>query len=163
MKQSRLPAQFLCLLLGLTPLGFVQAQGGDFPGVEKAMPPQSFEQAGLNKLTPEERAQLDDFIRRYVATSNEKAATVAIDKAVKENKVKVNVPEIIQSNIVGTFSGYNGRSRFTLENGQVWAQSQQVSRAYPRIESPPVLITKGQIGYRMFIAGGGNIRVSKIR
>lgn len=143
------------------PLGHAHAQGADFPGVKEAMPADAFEEAGLSKLSREERAKLDEFIRSYVATSNEKAATVAVDQAVKENKVKVNEPEVIQSNIVGIFRGYNGRSRFTLANGQVWRQSQQVDRAYPPIDSPPVLITKGRWGWRMYIAGGGDIRVSK--
>ena len=147
----------------LTPLGFVQAQGADFPGVKKAMPADAFEQAGLNKLSPEERARLDEFIRSYVTNSNEKAATVAVDQAVKTRKVAE--PEVIQSNIVGRFTGYDGRSRFTLANGQVWAQSQEVSRAYPPADSPSVLIIKGPSvlsGYRMYIVGGGDIRVSKI-
>lgn len=137
------------------------AQNADFPGVQKAMAPPAFEQAGLNKLTPEERARLDEFFRGYLASSNEKAATAAVDNAVKTNKV--TEPEIIQSRIVGPFKGYNGRSRFTLENGQVWAQSQQETRPYPPVDSPPVLITKAGWGHRMYILGGGNIRVSKIR
>ena len=141
--------------------GSARAQGAEFPGVQKAMPAEVFEQAGLSKLTPEERARLDEFIRGYVTTTSEKAATAAVDQAVKEKKGAP--PDVIQSNIVGLFSGYNGRSRFTLANGQVWAQSQQISRAYPPIDSPPVLITKGGWGWRMYIAGGGDLRVSKIR
>lgn len=135
----------------------------EFPGVQKVMPAEEFQLAGLNKLSPEERAKLDQFIRGYVAQSNEKAATVAVDQAVKERGVVA--PVVIQSNIVGIFSGYDGRSKFTLANGQVWRQSQQISRAYPRIDSPPVLIMKGPSalsGYRMYIAGGGDIRVSKV-
>jgi hypothetical protein len=143
-----------------------QAQSSDFPGVQKAMSPQAFEQAGLSKLSPEERARLDEFIRGYAAASSEKAATAAVDQATKEGKVKRNEPEVMQSAIVGTFRGYDGRSTFTLENGTVWKQSQQVSRAYPAIESPPVLVIKGTSvlsGYRMYIAGGGNIRVSRLK
>ena len=142
-----------------------QAQS-DFPGVQKAMSPEAFEQAGLSKLSPEERARLDEFIRGYAAASSEKAATAAVDQAAKEGKVKRNEPEVIQSSIVGTFRGYDGRSTFRLENGTVWKQSQQVSRAYPAIESPPVIIIKGTsmlAGYRMYIAGGGNIRVSRVK
>ena len=138
------------------------AQTSDFPGVQKAMSPDAFEQAGLSKLSPEERARLDEFIRGYAAATSEKAATAAVDEAAKSGKVKRNEPEVIQSSIVGTFRGYDGRTTFTLENGTVWKQSQQVSRAYPAIESPPVLIIKGTsmlAGYRMYIAGGGNIRV----
>lgn len=127
------------------------------------MPAEEFEAAGLSKLTAEERAKLDEFIRSYVSSSTEKAATAAVEEAVKENKVQRKEPEVIQSNIVGRFSGYDGRSRFTLANGQVWRQSQQVSRKFPPIDSPPVLITKGKWGWRMYIAGGGDIRVSKLR
>ncbi len=139
---------------------FAQNETGEFPGVEKAMSPKTFEEAGLSKLTPEERSKLDEFIRRYTSNSSEKAATAAVDKAVKANKGAE--PEVIESRIVGPYKGYNGRSRFTLENGQVWAQSQQESRAYPPTDSPQVIIVKGGWGHRMYILGGGNIRVSRI-
>jgi len=164
MKTFRAHAVSLFALCFVASVVTARAQKSDFPGVESAMSPEAFEQAGLSKLTPAERARLDEFIRGYVAASSEKAATAAVDSAVKERKVEP--PEVIQSNIVGLFTGYDGRARFKLENGQVWAQSQQVSRSYPPIESPPVLITKGRgplSGYRMYIAGGGDIRVSRIR
>ena len=131
-----------------------------FPGVEKAMTPQQYEAAGLSKLDPAERAKLDEFIKNYVAVSNERVATTAVDKAVKENKVQA--PEVIQSRIVGPFTGYNGRTTFVLENGQRWAQSQRDSAYFPKIDSPPVVIVKAGFGYRMYIAGGGAIRVTKI-
>lgn len=164
MKKSA--ALILCTLSALALATPAFAQSSDFPGVQKAMSPQAYEQAGLNKLSPEERAKLDEFIRGFAAASSEKAASAAVDQAAKEGKVKRNEPEVIQSSIVGTFRGYDGRTTFTLENGQVWKQSQQVSRAYPPIDSPPVLIIKGTsmlAGYRMYIAGGGNIRVSRVR
>ena len=156
----------LCTAVALASAGSANAQNPDFPGVEKAMSPQAYEAAGLNKLSPEERARLDEFIRGYAAASSEKAATAAIDQATKQGKVKRNEPEIIQSSIVGRFSGYNGRSTFTLEDGSVWRQSQQVSRSFPPVDSPPVIIIKGTAmlaGYRMYIAGGGNIRVSRVK
>ncbi len=136
------------------------AQGTEFSGVQKAMSPQDYEAAGLQKLTPEERARLDEFIRRFVASSNQVAAEKAVDRAVKERKV--TPPEIIQSRIVGPFTGYSGSTVFTLENGQRWAQSQPDSRYFPKVDSPPVIIVKGQIGYRMYIAGGGDVRVSRV-
>jgi hypothetical protein len=150
-------------------LGFTAsaiAQNAEFPGVQRAMSSEQFEAAGLNKLSAEERARLDEFIRGYAAATSEKAATAAIDQATKEGKVKRNEPEIIQSNLVGRFTGYTGRSTFTLEDGSVWKQSQQVSRNFPPVDSPPVIIVKGTAmlaGYRMYIAGGGNIRVSRVK
>lgn len=132
-----------------------------FPGLEKAMTPEQYQAAGLSKLEAAERAKLDEFIKNYVAVSNEKVATSAVDKAVKEKKV--SEPEVIQSRIVGPFTGYTGRTVFTLENGQRWAQSQFDTAYYPKIDSPPVVIIKAGFGYRMYIQGAGAIRVSKVR
>ena len=161
MKILSLAAFFLVLGFGFTSLEAAQPEDPEFPGVEKAMKPAEYEAAGLQKLEPAERAKLDEFIRSYVAASNERVATSAVDQAVKENKV--SAPEVIQSRIVGPFTGYNGRSVFTLENGQRWAQSQRDNAYFPKIDSPPVIIVKAGFGYRMHIAGGGAIRVSLIR
>jgi hypothetical protein len=152
---------FLCLLVALPVwLPGAEPETPAFPGVQKAMTPEQYDAAGLSKLDPAERAKLDEFIRNYVSVSNEKVATSAVDKAIKEKKV--SEPEVIQSRIVGPFSGYNGRTVFTLENGQRWAQSQYDSAYFPKIDSPPVVIVKAGLGYRMYIAGGGAIRVSKV-
>ena len=153
---------FVCLLLAsILSLPAAEPENPAFPGVQKAMTPEQYEAAGLSKLDAAERAKLDEFIRNYVAVSNEKIATTAVDKAVKENKV--SAPQVIQSRIVGPFTGYTGRTVFTLENGQRWAQSQFDNAYFPKIDSPPVVIVKSGFGYRMYIAGGGNIRVSLIR
>ena len=152
---------FLVLGIGFTSLKAAQPSNQEFPGLEKAMSPADYEAAGLRKLDPAERAKLNEFIRSYVAKANEKVATEAVEKAVKENKV--SAPEVIESRIVGPFTGYNGHTTFTLENGQRWAQSQRDSAYFPRIDSPPVVIVKAGFGYRMHIAGGGAIRVTKVR
>ena len=159
MKKLYLIAFLLVLGTGFT-LKAAQPENPEFQGVEKAMTPADYEAAGLQKLDPAERAKLDEFIRNYVAVSNERVATTAVDKAVKENKV--SAPPVIQSRIVGPFTGYNGRSIFTLENGERWAQSQRDSAYFPKIDSPPVIIVKSGLGYRMYIAGGGAIRVTKV-
>lgn len=154
------------LILSLLLPAFISVPGAEpenpaFPGLQKAMTPEQYEASGVSKLDPAERAKLDEFIRNYVAVSNERVATTAVDKAVKENKVQA--PEVIQSRIVGPFTGYTGRTVFTLENGQRWAQSQFDNAYFPKIDSPPVVIVKAGFGYRMHIAGGGAIRVTKVK
>jgi hypothetical protein len=161
MKKLSFTAFVFFAAAGFAPLKAAAPENPEFPGLEKAMTPEDYEAAGLQKLEPAERAKLDGFIRNYVAVSNERVATTAVDKAVKENKV--SAPEVIQSRIVGPFTGYNGRTIFTLENGQRWAQSQRDSAYFPKIDSPPVVIVKAGFGYRMHIAGGGAIRVNLIR
>jgi hypothetical protein len=147
------------LLVGALSIPAAEPEEPAFPGLQKAMTPEQYEAAGVSKLDPAEKAKLDEFIRNYVAVSNDKVATTAVDKAVKEKKVQA--PEVIQSRIVGPFTGYNERTVFTLENGQRWAPSQRDSAYFPKIDSPPVLIVKAGFGYRMYIAGGGAIRVVK--
>ena len=88
----------LCLLfVSVLSLPAAEPETPAFPGLQKAMTPEQYEAAGLSKLEAAERAKLDEFIRNYVAVSNEKVATTAVDKAVKENKVQA--PEVIQSRI----------------------------------------------------------------
>lgn len=152
----------LTLIAALSlPVAFAQAQEADFPGLKKAMTPQQYEAAGVDKLSADERAALDEFIRRYVTSTSEKVATAAVDNAVKQKKA--TDPEVIESRLVGTFDGYTGRTKFTLENGQVWQQSQGDTYRCRPIESPPVIVTKAGWGHRMYILGGGAIRVSRVR
>ena len=142
-------------------LSAAEPENPALPGLQKAMTPEQYEAAGLSKLDPAERAKLDEFIKNYVSVSNERVATTAVDKAIKEKKV--SEPEVIQSRIAGPFTGYTGTTVFTLENGQRWAQSQRDTAYYPKMDSPAVTIIKAGFGYRMYIAGAGAIRVSKVR
>ncbi len=162
MKKICLASSLVVLGLGIMPLSAAETETPAFPGLEKAMTPAQYDAAGLSKLDAAERAKLDEFIRSYVSSSNEKVATAAVEKAVKEKKVTVAPPQVIQSRIVGPFTGYNERTVFTLENGERWAPSQRDSQYFPKIDSPPVLIVKVPVGYRMYIMGGGAIRVTKI-
>ena len=157
---KRFISLFCLLLASLVSLPAAEPETPAFPGVQKAMTPEQYEAAGLSKLDATERAKLDEFIKNYVAVSNEKVATTAVDKAIKEKKV--SEPEVIQSRIVGPFTGYTGTTVFTLENGQRWAQSQRDSAYYPKMDSPPVVIIKAGFGYRMYIQGASAIRVSKV-
>jgi hypothetical protein len=163
MKKIRVLGSLVILGLGIAPLFAAETETPAFPGLEKSMTPEQYEAAGLSKLDASERAKLDEFIRRYVSTSNEKVATAAVEQAVKEKKVTVAPPQVIQSRIVGPFSGYNERTVFTLENGQRWAPSQRDSQYFPKVDSPPVIILKVPIGYRMYIMGGGAFRVVRLK
>jgi hypothetical protein len=171
----------LCAFV-LAPTNFLRAQDAaeksTFPGVKKTMSAEDYETAGLMKLSNEERAELDKFLRGFLSSSNEPAAKNATsqpaEEAVKEQKATTQpveepvkeqkaAAEVIQSRIVGPFTGYDGHSTFTLENGQVWTQSQPDSAVFKKVDSPPVLILKDTVGYRMYIAGGSDIRVQKVK
>jgi len=156
------------------PSDFLRAQESSeksgFPGLKKTMPASEYEAAGLQKLTADERAALDDFVRNYISSGKkisgkksvaEQPSPELTQRPVKESKTVTS--EVVQSRIVGPFTGYNGHTTFTLENGQKWTQAQEESGNFQKLDSPPVLIVKGEKGYRMYIAGGGDILVQPVK
>jgi hypothetical protein len=151
---------FVCFILV-----FATAARGetDFAGLEKAMDSDTYERAGIRKLSDEERAVLDQFIRNYVSGKQKAAATAAatdaVNKAIQEHKVEP--PDITESRIVGTFKGYGPRTVFRLENGQVWKPTNE-SASSPAIENPRVIIFKDFFGYKMFIEGASTLRVKRV-
>ena len=151
------------LLLGVA--HFTSAQDGTFAGLEKAMDSDTYERAGLGKLTSDERTVLDGFIRDYVAGKQKDAAAVAaaeaVDRAVKEQKVRL--PDVVESNIVGTYKGYGLRTVFRLANGQLWKPTNADIVAHSALENPKVVIYRDGFGYKMFIEGASSIRVMRVQ
>jgi hypothetical protein len=68
-------------------------------------------------------------------------------------------PTRIESRIVGHFEGWEGRTRFTLENGQVWENAGKDS-IYSVAESPRVTITPGSFGSWLLSVEGLSARTN---
>lgn len=72
-------------------------------------------------------------------------------------------PARIESRIVGTFTGWNGRTLFKLENGQVWKQADG-SYYETRLENPPVVIKRMSFGYLLSLTGhGATVFVTRVQ
>ena len=73
-------------------------------------------------------------------------------------------PDLIRSRIDGTFKGWSGKTRFKLENGEIW-QQRQSSTYMTTLESPEVVIRKGRMNfYTMEVpAIGRKVHVKRIR
>lgn len=69
--------------------------------------------------------------------------------------------ESIQSRIVGTFRGWEAKSKITLENGQVW-QIADGTRGVYSLESPAVTIERGVFG-TFFLKIDGVNRSPKVK
>ncbi len=149
------------LIIGLA--RFASAEDAAFQGLEKVMDPATYERAGLAKLTSDERKVLNGFLRDYVAGKQKAAAAVAaaeaVDRAVKERKVRP--PEVIESQIVGTYKGYGLRTVFRLSNGQTWRPTNDEIFTCAPIESPNVVIYRDTFGYKMFVEGSSMVRVKR--
>ncbi|MGI9087697.1 MAG: hypothetical protein ACR2HH_08180 [Chthoniobacterales bacterium] len=160
MKIFSITAGFLLLVNS-----FTLAETPGFDGLRNVMDQETYAKAGLDKLTGAERAVLDAFLRDYVAGKQKDAATVAaaqaVDRAVKERKVRP--PEIIESKIVGDFKGYGPRTFFHLANGETWKPTNDDVVSNSPIANPTVIIFRDMFGYKMFVEGASIIRVKRVQ
>ena len=137
-------------------------------GFEDQMSQAEFEQAGLDKLSAVELAYLNAYLGRTVRPPEPTAVTSAPAQESDSSKrqaprraVRPNEP--IKSRIRGEFRGWEGRTRFVLENGQVWQQ--RVAGTYGhRAFNPPVTIAKGRFGHYLILdASGRRVGVKRLR
>jgi len=70
------------------------------------------------------------------------------------NKLSNAEPDEIHSTIVGEFTGWSGKTKFTLQNGQVWKQVDPTRKMVFKVTNPKVTIRKAVFGsYRLKIEG----------
>lgn len=117
-------------------------------GIQQQMTPEQFKAAGLDKLSPEELANLNAWLNRKIDTETTKAAALAADKVKDENRGFFNFgsDEAIESRLVGEFRGFGKNRLYTLENGQQWRQADNASLVGVHKTNPGVKINPGMIG-----------------
>lgn len=83
--------------------------------------------------------------------------------SIKQEQAAIQ-PDLIRSRIDGPFRGWRGnKTRFRLENGEVWEQRQS-STFFVKLDSPEVIIKKGRFGYTMEVTSiGKRVHVRKIK
>ncbi len=119
------------------------------PTLEERMSQAEFSAAGLDKLSPAELATLNAWINahdggvRYVDSSG----TPIFDTDQGERSV-------IESAISGTFTGWNGHTVFTLDNGQQWTQAESGQYAAGKFEHPKVRIKPMMLGSWLMVVDG---------
>lgn len=140
----------------------LSVQAAQFPPLEDLMSQEEMEETGLDKLDEVEREAFRrwlevfvehdaDFVqRRYReqlreerAQSKEKGAADRDDE-----RSEADDEAAIVSNIDGEFSGWDGRPRFELANGQVWEHRRKHTIFSHRpIDNPKVIIKKNFLGF----------------
>ena len=78
-----------------------------------------------------------------------KMSIQGIDQLLICNKID----DIIESNIDGAFTGYDGNTSFKLENREEWKQDAPTSTVYANLYRPAVMIYRTPEGYKMKIDG----------
>ncbi len=130
----------------------------DFPGVQELMSEQEYRDAGLQKLSPAEREALNEWLIRYTAWE---APQLRKDSdAVKAIERDTG----LTAHVKPPFSGWTGKTRFHLDNGEVW-QQRISGRFYYRGEETKVVIRRNSFGFfeMEHLASGRSVGVKKIK
>jgi len=137
-------------------------------GLEDEMSQTEFKRAGLDKLSAEELNFLNAYLGRDALPPGPVASAPSPVQAVASSQPEapqgsVRSEEPIKSRIRGEFRGWDGHTRFVLENGQVWRQ--RVAGTYRhRAYNPTVSIAKGRFGHYLVLQGTGRrIGVKQVR
>lgn len=164
---------FLIVFLVSTPL---LAQD-KFTSVEERMTGKEFMDAGLDKLTDEELAALNRWLRdhsvatldaaparsRAAAPGTAAAAAVGGDERGFEGAATDR--STIVSRLVGEFDGWDGETVFELENGMVWKQDETDKFFTRNMVNPEVTIKSGLFNsWRLSVEGyNKSVKVERIQ
>ncbi len=132
------------------------------PTLEERMSQQEFTSAGLEKLSPDQLKFLNEWIQAKGVS--DMGAPIKHRDGTTVFYSSNSDRERIESSIVGDFNGWRGKTRVTLENGQVWEQAEGGSKGY-KMSSPKVIIKPMSLGsWLMYVDGCGcDLRVKRIK
>ncbi len=149
LKASAFSALLLVALLSLgwTTGALAQTNGG---GIRGAMTPEQFKAAGLEKLTPDELANLNNFLSR----DREQAVAKATEKASKREKL-----QLVVSRVDGVISEIKPRQIIRLEDGSTWKVAKTDFQFHGRVDHPAAAAFKSFFGWKMRIANVAEIYV----
>jgi hypothetical protein len=172
----------LCFALGT---GSVSAE------LQDDMDEAEFRAAGLHKLSADELAALNRWLNRAPEASQAatdsaapvaqapstpvtfppaKAKTPPVNEVTEfgqeqlEVPVAAEIPTAITARLQGEFRGWDGKTIFRLDNGQVWQQRVGGKYRSSTLVDPEVELVKGRFGYYMeILSSGRSVGVKRIR
>lgn len=139
------------------------AAAQSFSSLEERMSAADFKAAGLDKLSAEELERLNDWLRGNVGAQASAGYPPAGDRIGFRDPDPTGT---VVSQIDGEFTGWTGKTRFRLKNGQVWQQIDSDARmAGVKLDSPGVRIEQGLFGSWMLQVDGYNsqVRVKRLQ
>lgn len=118
------------------------------PDIRELMTAEEFAASGIGRLSSDEIEVINQWLIRY--TAQDAAEIRDSSPAVQEVENAA-----IRSRIDGEFNGWNGPTRFVLQNGQIW-ETRSSRRYNYSATDPEVEITRNWMGiYRMRILETG--------
>lgn len=161
----------------------------EFRGLEREMSPEDRVRTGVDRLSAEQRSALDAWLQQRFAAESLAPAAVSTSSAMSAvPAAPASAPstsatdtraalsdasqigfshytgarEEFSARIVGSFSGWTGRTLFRLDNGQVWQQNE--SGTYEiSLESPTVRLRPKALGsWLLVLQNNRGIRVRRV-
>jgi hypothetical protein len=131
------------------------------PTLEERMSQSEFHAAGLDKLSPQELQQLNGWIDSHGGSTVKYVSASGTPVFYPKSSER----ETIDAHIDGLFTGWRGKTVFTLDNGQQWKQSEGGVIDAGKMQSPKVKIKPMLMGnWLMYVDGCGcNIHVERIK
>lgn len=146
------------LLVALVPA--VPARAQQYDPLAKRMTEAEFRAAGLDRLTPQQMQALDDWLRTH-----DKPTTRVVDTSGKPVFYpNPNKRQLIEAHMVGEFSGWDGHTLLTLDNGQQWKQIGSDDVACNASSNPAVKVRPSLFGnWLLYVEGcNGSAHVERV-
>jgi len=138
--------KLLLTLFLFTLSGQVVAQQA-FSSLEEQMNGKEFTESGLEKLSAEELAALNNWIRSRslatVAAGTPGTSTAGDGRGFENQSIRDMDRSTITSRLVGEFTGWDGQTTFKLENGMIWQQADKDKFFIKAVQNPVVIIEPG--------------------
>jgi hypothetical protein len=132
--------------------------------IEQQMSYEQFKAAGLDKLTPEQLANLNAWLEGRVQVETAKAVEVAKQESQDDRRglFSSESREPVTGQLDGSFSGFGKGRQFTLDNGQVWKQIDDAALS-AKLTSPQVRITPSIMGGAWYLSVEGYNTRAKVQ
>ena len=138
----------LALALAFAAPAAIAQDASDQRPIEQRMTPEEFAAAGLGKLSPQELANLNAWLRGTLETETARAAAAAAEQVKDDNRgfFHFQSDEAIVARLQGRFAGFAKNRRYTLDNGQVWKQVDSQRLDGVNLDNPQVTIKPSVFG-----------------
>jgi hypothetical protein len=139
---------FLLAFVLLLAVPFVALAASAYIKVEERLTTEQMHETGLDTLTPEQLARLNEVLEadeaaRPVATATAPATGAPPDG---EHSFLGLSDEPIRSRVKGNVSGWEPGTVFELENGQQWKVLKGSMKLHKPLASPEIVVAPGLVG-----------------
>jgi hypothetical protein len=143
MRKFKLSLALLLMIL-LPPLVAMAATG--YVKLEARLTAEQMHETGLDTLTPEQLARLNDVLAESEAARPAATAPAPSTGAPAERSFLGLSDEPIRSRVKGSVAGWEPGTVFELENGQQWKVLKGSMTLHKPLASPEVIVAPGIVG-----------------